>query len=66
MIPKMIHNTTKCPEQHPIPVSFRTSLVVMVDPGGKVDLLSLMGKWEGAPFSAENTILGLPRIIIDP
>ena len=69
MIPKMIHKTTKCPEQHPIPVSFRTSFVVMWDPWGKVDLLPLwsrIGRCEGAPFSAEKTILGLPRIIIDP
>lgn len=49
MMPKIIHKTTKWPEQQAKLSSLRMSLADM----GSVDLLgSLMGKWLGAPFSA--------------
>ena len=67
MIPRIIQRTTKCPEQHARPSSFRGVMdESLAEPCGKVDLFgSRMGKWLGAPFSAI-TILGFPRIIIDP
>lgn len=65
MIPNMIHNTTKCPEQHANPSSFCIPWKSLAE-WGRVDLLlmSLIGSWLGAPFSV-NTIFGFPRIIID-
>ena len=46
-IPRMIHITTKCPEQQPRPPDFLSSLLGT----GDTFLLSLMGSLLGAPFS---------------
>ena len=46
-IPRMIHITTKCPEQQPSPPDFLSSLLGT----GDTFLLSLMGSLLGAPFS---------------
>lgn len=66
IIPKIIHKTTKWPEQHANPSSLCIPLKSLAE-WGRVErlLMSLMGSWLGAPFSVR-TIFGFPRIIIDP
>ena len=69
IIPSIIHITTKCPEQHAKLASFSfPPPPLYVEPfagppsfGGRGDICldfdSLIGRWDGAPFSP-NTILG--------